>query len=315
MKSWFGELASGGDELLDLTRDRSPRTSARGSVLEADPVAAGDVDEIENPADVRAGMSQQHARPTDPPGERDDLPDTGGVEERKVGDIEDDLTLTFERSFGDRPELQQRVHVELTRQPHHALIVRPSLERSHAPSLPFPSRSCLNVAQRLDPIPVINANLRLGRAASGNGLISVVAIRETSAQGGSLPEEIAHRLPHAPSAPEQARSLAVEVAKDASLGSNKADDFVLMVSEMVTNAVRHAPPEDDGRITLRFQLEESVARVAVEDGGPDFTFEQATFDNTKGDTHLGLQIVDRLADRWGLSLDGKKAVWFEVDLD
>ena len=27
----------------------------------------------------------------------------------------------------------------------------------------------------------------------------------------------------------------------------------------------------------------------------------------------GLMFVDRLADRWGLSLDGKTAVWLEVD--
>ena len=29
--------------------------------------------------------------------------------------------------------------------------------------------------------------------------------------------------------------------------------------------------------------------------------------------HLGLMVVDKLAVRWGLTIDGKKAVWFEVD--
>jgi hypothetical protein len=47
------------------------------------------------------------------------------------------------------------------------------------------------------------------------------------------------------------------------------------------------------------------------DGGGDFAFEKATFDPST--QHYGLQMVDRLASRWGLSLDGEKAVWFEVD--
>jgi hypothetical protein len=54
-------------------------------------------------------------------------------------------------------------------------------------------------------------------------------------------------------------------------------------------------------------------RAIVVDGGSEFSFDRATLDNDHPDYHFGLVIVDTLADRWGLSLDGKKAVWFEID--
>ena len=36
---------------------------------------------------------------------------------------------------------------------------------------------------------------------------------------------------------------------------------------------------------------------------------------TKSDVHYGLFVVDALADRWGVSIDGDKGVWFEVDTE
>jgi anti-sigma regulatory factor (Ser/Thr protein kinase) len=80
-----------------------------------------------------------------------------------------------------------------------------------------------------------------------------------------------------------------------------------MVSEAVSNAGRHGKPEDDGRIGLRLEADNGVLRAAAMDGAPEFHF------TADGRSHYGLFIVDDLADRLGLSLDGKKAVWFEVD--
>lgn len=87
-----------------------------------------------------------------------------------------------------------------------------------------------------------------------------------------------------------------------------------MVTELVTNAVRHAPPQQDGSITLRIDADDRVVRAVVMDGGSQFSFDRGTLDNARGDYHFGLMIVDSLADRWGLSLDGEKAVWFEIDV-
>ena len=92
-----------------------------------------------------------------------------------------------------------------------------------------------------------------------------------------------------------------------SLQPTERDNFLLMVSELVSNAIRHAP---DGRIVLKLDVDNGTARAAVIDGGRRFDFEQATFDPKT--PHFGLMLVDQLANRWGLSLEGEKAVWFEI---
>lgn len=123
---------------------------------------------------------------------------------------------------------------------------------------------------------------------------------------------VEHRLPHDLMAAQRARELTrhwlSERVRDDRLG-----DIELMVTELVTNAVRHAPPEPDGTVILRLEADESKARAVVIDGGQVFEFERATFDGRSA--HFGLQLVDRMASRWGLSLDGEKAVWFELDLE
>ena len=121
-----------------------------------------------------------------------------------------------------------------------------------------------------------------------------------------------YRLRHNDMAPGRARVLAHEAVSGV-LSRDRADDFVLMVSEVVANAVRHAPPERDGNVVLRLEVGEAAVRAIVMDGGQEFEFDRATFDPRTN--HYGLEIVDHASSRWGLSLDGEKAVWFEVDLE
>ena len=121
-----------------------------------------------------------------------------------------------------------------------------------------------------------------------------------------------HRLPYAPSAPGLARKLAADFVSDL-LPAARSDELVLLVSELVANAIRHGGPEADGLIGLRLQADDSVIRVAVVDGAPGFAFDRLALEGTDDLPHYGLVAVDNLADRWGLSLDGQKAVWFEVD--
>ena len=109
-----------------------------------------------------------------------------------------------------------------------------------------------------------------------------------------------------------ARHRALDAVTDR-LTEDRRGDLALMVTELVTNAVRHGSPEPDGTIVLRIDVEDDLIRTVVIDGGTQFEFERATFDARTA--HFGLQLVDRLASRWGLSLDGEKAVWFEIDLE
>jgi serine/threonine-protein kinase RsbW len=122
-----------------------------------------------------------------------------------------------------------------------------------------------------------------------------------------------HRLPFSTTASGEARRLSRQFLQSR-LDEDRAVEFLVMVSELVSNAVRHGEPEPDGGIGLRLEGETGVARAVITDAAPEFTFDRDTFERADRN-HFGLLVIDKLADRWGLSLDGKKAVWFEVDVE
>jgi anti-sigma regulatory factor (Ser/Thr protein kinase) len=120
-----------------------------------------------------------------------------------------------------------------------------------------------------------------------------------------------YRLPHDKTAAAEARAK-VEDELTSVLGPERVDDCRLMVAELASNAVRHAPPEPDGSIVLEIEREPGVVRVVVRDGGSHIDLNVPTF-QTQAEGHYGLFVVDALADEWGFSIDGDKGVWFEVN--
>ncbi|MGD2052459.1 MAG: ATP-binding protein [Acidimicrobiia bacterium] len=88
-------------------------------------------------------------------------------------------------------------------------------------------------------------------------------------------------------------------------------DLLLLVSELVTNSVRHGA-HPDGIVGMRIDLSPERIRVEVEDGGDGFVPPSPGEDPT-GDG-MGLRLVDTLSDRWGVTPVPATVVWFEVDL-
>lgn len=84
---------------------------------------------------------------------------------------------------------------------------------------------------------------------------------------------------------------------------------VLLTSEVVSNAVRHAA--DELGIDLRLDLADDVLRVEVHDGGAgDPQLQHPPHGSLGG---RGLLLVDALARRWGADRDSTgKVVWFEL---
>lgn len=121
-----------------------------------------------------------------------------------------------------------------------------------------------------------------------------------------------HRLPHLAKAAPIARRLAEREAVSR-IPPGRIEDFVLMVSEAVSNAVRHAPPIADGSIGLRFESDGGVLRAVVTDGGGWFAPASGPTADGEPNVHFGLRIIDELSSRWGITLDGVKTVWFEVE--
>lgn len=83
---------------------------------------------------------------------------------------------------------------------------------------------------------------------------------------------------------------------------------VLLASELVSNAVRHA---GSSSIAINFQVLADCVRVEVADEGPGFA--PALPNPTPGKAGgWGLKLVDELADRWGVADDDGARVWFEL---
>jgi anti-sigma regulatory factor (Ser/Thr protein kinase) len=90
-------------------------------------------------------------------------------------------------------------------------------------------------------------------------------------------------------------------------------DLLLVVSELVTNAVRHGP--DRGPIHLEVRRD-GVVRVEVQDQGEGFERPARPPPRPEFPTGgFGLTVVDRLATGWGITRSGSTTmVWAELPL-
>jgi anti-sigma regulatory factor (Ser/Thr protein kinase) len=91
--------------------------------------------------------------------------------------------------------------------------------------------------------------------------------------------------------------------------------LLLLVSELVSNSVRHAGMDAHEEIRLRARSDEACAYVEVCDAGrsgsvPEKRSKAADPLEPGG---LGLVLVDEMADRWGVHRHGDETcVWFEL---
>lgn len=81
------------------------------------------------------------------------------------------------------------------------------------------------------------------------------------------------------------------------------EDVLLIVSELVSNSVRHS---ESTEIDLKVEAQDGHIRVEVSDDGPGFTH-----DTPRGEG-MGLTIVEKLAERWGLVSGERFTVWAEL---
>ena len=113
-------------------------------------------------------------------------------------------------------------------------------------------------------------------------------------------------------APATARRAAEEVTASAPLETRTA--VALVVSELVTNSVKHAGLEPHDRISVVATRSRGGIRIEVWDAGPGFVPPAPEPTSLKRESGWGLFLVDRLADRWGVERGTGTRVWSEFDL-
>jgi anti-sigma regulatory factor (Ser/Thr protein kinase) len=91
----------------------------------------------------------------------------------------------------------------------------------------------------------------------------------------------------------------------------------LLVSELVTNSVRHAGLPSEASIEFSVRASPEVLMVEVADAGQGFDHTSPArprvVAGTASASGWGLFLVDRIADRWGAAkVDGETRVWFEL---
>ena len=102
------------------------------------------------------------------------------------------------------------------------------------------------------------------------------------------------------------------------VGTRKLEDLRLLVSELVTNSVRHAGLGEEGWIQLTVQVSDGVIYTVVSNPGKDFDARpvRPDPDQTSG---WGLYLVDQVSTRWGISEningEGSTGVWFVLARD
>ena len=99
---------------------------------------------------------------------------------------------------------------------------------------------------------------------------------------------------------------------DGSMDAEQLGELRLLISELVTNSIRHAA-DGDGWITLDVDVNADAVRVVVTDRGGGFDPDPKPRAHVDRPGGWGLCLVDRLADRWGVRDGDATSVWFEVD--
>jgi anti-sigma regulatory factor (Ser/Thr protein kinase) len=144
-----------------------------------------------------------------------------------------------------------------------------------------------------------------------SGPLGVGAPYNERVEGGAKLADVAIRLDVR--APRAARTVVVQCLAD-HVAPCVLEDAQLLVSELVTNSVRHsgAPVGDD--VVVRVHLWRDVWRLEVEDHGRDDGVIAPHSPDRDAGSGMGLNLVQMLSLRWGVvrPAGGPTRVWAQL---
>jgi anti-sigma regulatory factor (Ser/Thr protein kinase) len=90
------------------------------------------------------------------------------------------------------------------------------------------------------------------------------------------------------------------------------EDAKLLVTELVTNSLLHGELDERDAVLVRVYLAADALRLEVENSGIAGVVASDTADPKAG-RGLGLQVLERLVTRWGVTRDRNTTVWLEMN--
>ena len=121
------------------------------------------------------------------------------------------------------------------------------------------------------------------------------------------------RLPFERSTPSIARTRLAAFLTQNHASSDVIDDALIVLSEMIANAVSHGVPGPDGTMEIRWSIAGGLLELSVTDGGHAQTLKPVDFD-ADSLSGRGLSIINRVADRWWVDMAQGTRVNAELSL-
>jgi anti-sigma regulatory factor (Ser/Thr protein kinase) len=117
-----------------------------------------------------------------------------------------------------------------------------------------------------------------------------------------------------PETPSVARRATQGLVSGDPLAGAHVETLMLLVSELVTNAVIHPDAPVASKVGLSIVISDELTRVVVSDGGTGFEWPAPSLPGGRPAGGFGLLLLDQTASRWG-TLDAPNcfSVWFELD--
>lgn len=119
-------------------------------------------------------------------------------------------------------------------------------------------------------------------------------------------------VPHAPTGVRLARHTFADQLAAAGVPPRDTDDAMLVLSELVSNAVKHAAPLPSGQISVSWHVADDCLHIEITDGGAG-TRPHASVAALSALGGRGLDIVRTVSSQWGVT-EGHDCVtvWAEV---
>ena len=138
----------------------------------------------------------------------------------------------------------------------------------------------------------------------------MMTAQDLQSQARTRPAGLSLELERSVEAPAVARAAASGLCQDLGLCPSLRNTCLLLVSEIVSNAVLHSSAPPDSLIRFTATAAGDTVRITVTDAGDGFSH-PIGLPPSPGRGY-GLYLVDKAAREWGIDRVGGTRVWFEL---